>query len=119
MSNNKKKGLQGEEIAIKYLESLNHKIIQRNFRSPHGEIDIITLHENCLVFVEVKLRMNNAFGDVLEQITNKKKEHIIHTAEHYIQNQSISIKDCRFDVVTIVFAGGSHKIDHIENAFGT
>ncbi len=106
------KGQQGEEKAVKYLEEKGYSIVTRNFRAGKSEIDIIALHEEILVFVEVKWRSKSDFGDPEECIDEKKAGMVIAGAEEYIY-QSDWHNDVRFDVVSII----GNEITHFQDAF--
>ncbi|MCL6628515.1 MAG: YraN family protein, partial [Armatimonadetes bacterium] len=75
-------GTQGEILAAKHLESLGYEIIERNYRSQFGEIDIVASQNGDLVFVEVKTRRNAKFGYPSESVNLKKQQKIIRTAQH-------------------------------------
>jgi putative endonuclease len=76
-------GLLGEQIASKFLENLGYKILEKNFHSKFGEIDIVALDKDILVFVEVKTRWSENFGLPEESITPWKIRKIIKTADYY------------------------------------
>lgn len=82
-SNTKSRGSQGEDIASSFLTSKGYKIIARNFHSRFGEIDIIAIHNQILVFVEVKTRWSNRFGSPVEAVTPWKISKIKKTSEYY------------------------------------
>lgn len=105
-------GIFGEKQAEKYLKKIGYKILDKNFHSPFGEIDIIALDGKTLVFIEVKKRNNNSFATGAEYVDLKKQKKIISTAMIYIQKNQNEC-DMRFDVVEI----NSDKLTHIKNAF--
>jgi len=110
----RKKGKIFENIAVEYLKKKGYKIIKRNFYSRYGEIDIIALENDTLVFVEVKGRYSLKFGSPEESITTKKINSIIKTAEIFLyENQEIEYSEIRFDIITII----KNNIKHIRNAF--
>ena len=106
-------GKKGEDKAIKALKRHGYKIIERNYRSPFGEIDIIAKDGDCLCFIEVKKRNLPFFGDPLEAIDTRKMVHIIKTATFYLKRHKLLEANARFDVVGI--AGENVKI--VRNAF--
>lgn len=114
---NKKKGKQGENIAVAYLKRKNYEILNLNFYTPYGEIDIIARDNKVLVFVEVKLRKNESYGHVLEQLKEKQKERIIYSAQHYLEQNELYATDCRFDYIALYDNLGELELNHIENAF--
>lgn len=112
-------GKEGEDIAAKYLTEKGFEILERNFYySNHGEIDIVANHNNQLVFIEVKSRLNLEYGEPEYAITPKKIKQIKKIAELYLFDKEIEEVDCRFDVVAVLLEDKSNpKITHYENAF--
>lgn len=111
-------GNKGEDYACELLIEKNFTIIERNYHYGHGEIDIITMDGDVLVFVEVKTRKNLEFGDPIQGVTRSKQKQIRKIAEGYLMENKISDVDCRFDVVGILLRGNeAPKMNHIENAF--
>ena len=106
----------GEELAVSYLRKNGYKIIERNFRKGYGEIDIVAIHENTLVFIEVKTRTSNSFGSPLESITPWKLESLIKTAEFYKMIHPQLPDSLRIDAVSVILLNGQVKnIEHIKN----
>ena len=110
-------GRESEDRAARLLASRGYKLIERNFRCRHGEIDIIARQGRTLVFCEVKARGNRSFGTAMEGVTPAKMSKIRKTAEHYMQKKGLRDVDCRFDVVTIDGKGSGAAIDVVPNAF--
>ncbi len=116
-------GEQGEEIALRYLGRRGFELIERNYRTRQGELDLIVRRNGTLVFVEVKLRRGTGFGDPLEAVTPRKQARIRRTAERYLAEKGASFADgfeeVRFDVVGILLLGAGKKpeIRHVEDAF--
>ena len=108
-------GAQGEEMACHYLEQANYKILERNFRSKSGEIDIIALdlEKDYIVFIEVKYRKNKAYGYPRESVNYYKQRNITKVASYYLLRKNAFHKNCRFDVVEIL----GENIELIQNAF--
>lgn len=97
------KGKEGEKMACDYLEQQGVHIIERNYKQPSGEIDIIGKHHNVLLFIEVKYRSSTYFGVPSEYVTSRKKQKIINTAKHYLYTKPIASRQtCRFDVISIM-----------------
>lgn len=105
-----------EFMARTYLEQQGYLILETNWRSGHKEIDLIAKERDILVFVEVKTRRNENFGDAYEAVTPQKMRNIIAAAEAYIKKHEIDAS-IRFDIVTIVGNGERHEIEHIKDAF--
>lgn len=115
--NTKEKGKKGEDLAVEFLKNKGYIIKKRNFHfGKTGEIDIIAQDKNSLVFVEVKMRSSDAYGDPLLSITASKQRAIRKTAEGYLYVNKITDMECRFDVVTIDIRYTPEKIEHLINA---
>ncbi|MBI5476512.1 MAG: YraN family protein [Ignavibacteriales bacterium] len=112
-----KKGTIGENLAVDYLEKKGYRILQRNYRFEHGEIDIIAEDGNVLVFVEVKARRSKEFGEPEDAVTPRKREKIRATANGYLFENNIDDKECRFDVIAIDYQDTKTEIRHITDAF--
>src|ERR1035437_1106655 len=106
----------GEEIATKYLQKIGYKIIERNFRKGYGEIDIVSIHNNVLVFVEVKTRTTGLYGGSIEAISYQKLQKVIRTCEYYKMLHLKLPESMRIDAILIDLIDGQVKdIQHIEN----
>ncbi len=110
---NKIKGNAAENKAVKYLKKQGYKIIDRNYRCPLGEIDIVAEDSGILVFIEVKYRANDDFGSPLEAVTKTKQNRIITAAKFYLVKKEITNTICRFDCVEVT----EGEINHIVSAF--
>ena len=93
-------GEDAENACCHYLKSRGLKLIDKNFNSRFGEIDIIMLDKKILVFVEVRYRKNNKFGGASESITPSKQNKLRRTAELYLQKNT-QHENARFDVVSM------------------
>lgn len=111
--NNRKSGIEGENAAADYLKKQGYLILQRNFTTKVGEIDIIAQDGDTIVFVEVKARENTKFGQPIESITPQKVHSIVRTAQWYLTAKRKYDSPCRFDVVEILRG----EITHVKNAF--
>lgn len=107
------KGKLGECIARIYLRLHLYKILEKNFRTNTGEIDIIAKKGETIVFVEVKFRTNTEKGLPGEAVNYRKQKHIQNTALCYLKYKNCMESDIRFDVIEIL----NFKITHIKNAF--
>ncbi len=110
---NKKKGNLGEEVARKFLENKGYSILESQYRTKHGEIDIIAIDDKTIVFIEVKYRKTNKKGSPLEAINKTKQNKIINSAYQYIIDNNVK-NNIRFDAVGIL----DNEVTHIINAFG-
>lgn len=114
MVNKRALGGEKELIAAEYLRNNGYKILQMNFRCKTGEIDIVALDGDTLVFCEVKYRTRENYGHPLEAVTSRKQQKIIQTTRYYILINNISDEQrIRFDVIGIL----GDKITHVRNAF--
>jgi len=112
-------GRWGEDRAAEFLRRRGMKILERNYRTPVGEVDIIVRKGKTLVFVEVKTRRSQAFGAPQEAVGPTKQRQIIRAAQWYLGSQGKGLQP-RFDVVAVLGQGeGEAHIEHFENAFGT
>ena len=109
-------GNKGEMLAARYLAGEGLAVLEYNWRSGHKEIDLIAKERDVLVFVEVKTRSNESFGDAREAVTPRKMRNVILAAEAYMELKKIDLP-VRFDVVTVVPVGDTHRIEHIREAF--
>ena len=113
--NKRQLGTDYEDIACDYLQKAGYVILDRNFRSKKGEIDIIVKEKNVIVFVEVKFRQSNSYGYSAEAVNYKKQMIIYRVAEAYLAyKKEFYGMPCRFDVIGF----DNNKISHIKNAFG-
>ena len=111
-------GRDGENYALGYLENKGMKRIVRNFRSGHGEVDLIVQDGKELVFVGVGARRNRRYGEPIAAVTKYKQEHIRYTARIFLLSRGIGGRRIRFDVVEVMMENGREKkIRHIKNAF--
>ena len=94
-------GKWGETLAADFLNNQGYIIVERNYRTPYGEIDLIAYDGTVLVFVEVKTRTSDAFGFPEESITLQKQEHLISTAYAFLQSMSKPSTSWRIDVIAI------------------
>ena len=112
------KGKKGEEIAKIYLEHKGSRVLEQNFHSQQGEIDLIVQDKNLLVFVEVKNYSYRSYGSPFGAVTKSKRNSIIHAARTYLYRNRIKNVNCRFDVISIYHKkDGTNIIDHLEDAF--
>lgn len=117
MLSKKRAGDHGEDIALQYLSRRGYELVERNYRTRYGEIDLILRQNATLVFVEVKLRRGAGFGDPIEAVTPRKQESIRRLAEQYIAEVQPSFDEARFDVVGVLAGGKTSRIQHIKDAF--
>ena len=110
----KQLGKSGEEHSIQSLIKQGYEIIQQNFHSPYGEIDIIARDRHHLVFIEVKTRTKESVDHAKYSITYSKQKKITKTAMYFLQNYSNpEILEYRFDVIILK----NNDMNHFINAF--
>lgn len=111
-------GKYGEDLAADYLKKLGYKIIERNFRIRGGEIDIIAIDGQTLVYAEVKTRTSHAFGLPEESVTYRKIRFLERAAKFYRANRKYLKFPLleRIDVITVDSTDGDPQINLIKNA---
>ncbi len=112
----KQQGFAAETFVAQFLEKSGFTILARNYMSRYGEIDLIGLKSDILVFVEVKQRTNNSF-DLSELITVSKQKKIIITAKEFLTKHHYDEKICRFDVALLEGALPAPVLTYIPNAY--
>lgn len=110
-------GQQGENLAAEHLRGLGYSIVARNFRTRMGEIDMIALDGDTLVFVEVKTRRSARFGTGAEAVTAHKQLKIGRMAQCYLALKGNPSVRCRFDVMDIRLGLENPSIRHLIDAF--
>ncbi|MBU0683403.1 MAG: YraN family protein [Candidatus Omnitrophota bacterium] len=94
-------GKLGEKIAETFLILNGYKILNKNFRTPFGEIDIVTQHANFIVFFEIKTRTSEKFGNAFSSITTTKQKHILNNCLFYLKQHKLSMDYYRIDGIAI------------------
>ncbi|MCI8273825.1 MAG: YraN family protein [Clostridia bacterium] len=112
--NKRRFGIIGEKIAQSFLLNNDYEIIDTNFYTKRGEIDIIASQDKCIIFVEVKTRSNLKYGTPAMAVNNVKKRHMRTVAKIYLQLNKLQNSDIRFDVVEVYIINGKCKINHIK-----
>ncbi len=116
--NRLKLGNDGEDLASTFLLSKGYKIITRNYRTKNGEIDIIAVNNEVLVFIEVKTRKSKFLESPFAAVTKRKQQQISRVAQEYLSKNKLFDKDARFDVISISIDNAHPpEIEHLENAF--
>ena len=117
MSKHNETGTQGEDVAEKYLLNKGYKILQRNWRCGHKEVDIIAQKGEELVFMEAKTRATTDFGFPEETVTKQQKRNLKAAANIFLMNNTM-FETVRFDVLSILmYQGHVREIIHYEGAF--
>ena len=112
-------GRRAESLAAAWLERRGFRILERNWRRPEGELDLIADHDGTRVFVEVRSRTGDERGDPLETLTARKRTQVIRAARLYLDSGAPLASTYRFDVVGVTFStdGAAPVIVHIPAAF--
>ena len=111
-------GVAGEKIASSFLKKLGYRIIESNFRTPFGEIDIVAKHKGVIVFVEVKSRTTYSLGPPYLAVTRLKQRHLIKNAVFYLKARKMLDSNWRIDIVSVKLSRDLRveNIELIENA---
>ena len=114
---NKVFGSVGESCAVKLLTDHGYKIIEKNFRSRFGEIDIVTEKDQVIVFVEVKTKTGDGFGEPWEMVNQHKLKQIRMMGEAYLTKNGLTDRACRIDVIGVWLNRDSEvtKLEHWDN----
>ena len=110
-------GKQGEDLAAAHLAENGYRILERNYRSVFGEIDIVAEEGDTLVFVEVKSRRSEAYGDPQLAVGPKKQRKISRVAMSYLSEKGWNRRPARFDIVAVKLRPSGNLIELIRNAF--
>ena len=113
----RKKGQQGEELAVRFLKKNGFHILTRNYRCRLGEIDVIAEQDDQLVFVEVRSLRSAAMYLPEETINAQKQQRLSRAALTYIQAHGLEDRAARFDVIAVETGGSKPEIRHLPDAF--
>ena len=100
MANHRLQGKKAEDVACGFLQRNGLKLVERNYHCRYGEIDLIMQDDDTLVFVEVRYRGSNKFGDAAESVDANKRRKLIFAANHYLQKTKFE-QTTRFDVIAL------------------
>jgi putative endonuclease len=112
-----KTGKKGEDLAVLHLRTLGYQILERNYRCPLGELDIVARDGDVLVFVEVKSRQTEAFGEPELAVGKTKQKKINLIAEYYLTKRESHPIKARFDVVAVKILPHHQEVTLIRDAF--
>lgn len=110
-------GRYGEERAAVFLQDRGYEIIERNWRSQTGEIDLIAKDKDRLVFVEVKTRNGSGFGHPFEAITANKVARMRRLVADWCATKQVSGVTVRLDAIAVLITGGKVHIEHLKEVF--
>lgn len=106
-----------ESLAIEYLSNSAYKLIETNYYSPYGEVDLIMKRDEVLHFIEVKFRSNNFYGSPRSSISATKKKRLKLTAVHYLKAQDCGWSPFKIGFIGITIENKNLVFDYIENIF--
>lgn len=110
-------GHRGETLARRHLESQGYTILEANYRTRQGEIDLVAEQDEAVVFVEVRTLSGPGLGTPAESITRSKQAHLVAAAQQYLQEHDAFDRDWRIDLVSIQLArGGKPRLEVLKNA---
>lgn len=120
MTNTRKElGQKGERAAQEFLRRRGYRIVDTNWKCSYGEVDIVAVDKDTLVFVEVKTRKSLSAGAGEESVTQAKQKRYLNCARVFMSRHDEKFEDVRFDVISItVLDEASARLKHIYNAFG-
>jgi putative endonuclease len=110
-------GRLGESLAVAYLQKAGYQILAQNYRCFYGEVDIIAQDGEIIVFIEVKSRKSERFGEPQEAVGMEKQKKLSRIAMHYLQQQRLDASNARFDVMAVKLLPDGTRINLIRNAF--
>ena len=113
-------GKAGEELACRFLQDMGHIILERNWRSSHQEIDIISADADGIHFVEVKARQRNIQAPPQMNVDHAKQRNVVKAARQFLRTTKglpYSGLECSFDIVAITFAEGNPGIEWFPQAY--
>ena len=108
-------GAEGEEAAAEHLRRLGWKILDRNWRARHLELDIVAEERDTVVFVEVKTRAEGGLQSPFEALTPTKKERLCRAAQAWLEAHEAWSRPCRFDLVCVTSRAGTYQTELIRN----
>jgi putative endonuclease len=113
----KQLGKAGEDLAAAALKKQGYKILERNYVTPLGEIDLIARQGKTIVIIEVKTRKSTRFGTPQEAVSAAKQTKLRRLADYYLKDKRLTGAPVRFDVVAILLADAGSRMEIIPNAF--
>jgi putative endonuclease len=114
---NREVGMAGEDAACVFLKRKGYRILDRNYRCPFGEVDVIASKGGTLVFCEVKTRSSGELEEALGAVDTRRQGRIARAASHYLAAGESAARICRFDVIALLRSGVKWKIVHVKDAF--
>ncbi|MBM3314592.1 YraN family protein [candidate division WOR-3 bacterium] len=113
----RERGAAAEKLARAWLAGRGYRVIESNYRSRVGEIDIICKDRDTVVFVEVKSRATADFGSPAQAVDHRKQRKLRRLAEQYLIERRLESSPARFDVLSILAGPAGPRVEHFEGAF--
>ncbi len=110
-------GRRGEELAEAFLSAQRYRILARNYRCRVGEIDLVAVDDDEIVFVEVRSRRAAGCGTPLESVDGRKQRQVVRVAQHFLAARGWVDRNARFDVIGIRFDREPPTVEHLRHAF--
>lgn len=110
-------GSAGEQIAVKFLEGAGHTVLDRNWRTGHLELDIVSVKEGGIHFVEVKSRVFPMEAEPEANVGPAKQKRLVAAARKWLKMKGCSGMECSFDVVCVVFKDETYSVRYFPEAF--
>ena len=116
LPNHYERGMEGEAQAVTYLKEQGYAILCRNYRYQRAEIDILAIHGDFLVVVEVKTRTDHFYEALSDTVSKTKIARLVRAADHFVREQGLEV-EVRFDIIQLTGTPGRYTLVHWEDAF--
>ncbi|HEX8536656.1 MAG TPA: YraN family protein [Cystobacter sp.] len=113
----KQYGDEGEETAVRFLETQGYRVRARNYACRHGELDVVAERGDTVCFVEVRMRSTAVWGDPAHTVSFAKQRRVVKAAMHYLRAHGVRDRELRFDVISVVGRGERATVEHLPGAF--
>jgi putative endonuclease len=110
-------GANGEKAAEEFLRRRHYTIVERNYRCRVGEVDLVALDGDTIVFIEVKTRRGEGFGSPLDAVDPRKQRQVYRAAQQFLVEHRLNDRAARFDVVGVWWEGGRVVCELVRDAF--
>ena len=117
MDGRRETGRRGEEVAAAYVAALGYRVVIRNFRCRAGEIDLVAVDRDTIVFIEVRSRTGDGRGTPLESVDGRKQAQVGRVARYFLTARGWHERPARFDVVGVRFDTEPPVVEHVRSAF--
>ena len=117
MDGRRETGRRGEDVAAAFVARLGWRLVERNFRCRAGEIDVVALDGDTVVFVEVRTRAGPGFGTPLESVDGRKQAQVGRVARYFLSARGWHERPARFDVIGVRLDAAPPAVEHVRGAF--